>query len=549
MLEWTEVDPGFDDLFALESVGDGRVMARVWTDGDGQGLFGQRIAFSSDGIDWTEAPMPEGLFAEQVNISADRWVVTGRYPDVDRYDIGGDRVFFSDDQGSTWTEMVIDLPTDPVSPYVVESWRAPPVLVSGQRTVLVLMGYPTLDGQALLEDLGRLPAGKRVVFTLPTPDGVSFTLVDSDYPDPYAFYGSLPLQLAAVYGHFDQDEFPESTYEELELTYDEAGLTEADMPDLFDPRYQPSIRILAADGATTEVVASYEGFALLGAATSGGFIVTAFSDGAETVLRSADGLAWSEDPLLDPGFVGGAVSADGTIWGLSFENGGSFDIQRAGAGEMPVTVATFDGLQHPGRPVLGPAGLVVVAQRDPSRSLRADRGLPAEGRLIRDGYELRYNETDASLTLWDLAGDTAIYVFGPEDMRSATPPDGIRVIDDGPGAGVIFEDPETGADLVTFTEDDMAFLVGMAAGESQAASSDDPDWPDLWVGWSAEGTGWGWQSLAETFGIHDAQVWAEFAVGHDFVIARVAAFQPPDPADPTGSGQRLPARWFLARVP
>ena len=134
-------------------------------------------------------------------------------------------------------------------------------------------------------------------------------------------------------------------------------------------------------------------------------------------------------------------------------------------------------------------------------------------------------------------------------MRSATPPDGIRVIDDGPAAGVVFEDPETGADLVAFTEDDMAFLVGLAAAESQAASSGDPDEPELWVGWSDDGMAWGWQSLADAFGIHDAQIWPEFAVGHDFVIARIAAFQPPDPADPTGSGQVIPPRWFLARVP
>ena len=50
-----------------------------------------------------------------------------------------------------------------------------PGLVAGKRMVLMLSGYTTIDGQALLEDVGRLPDGKRVVFTLPTPDGVSFT--------------------------------------------------------------------------------------------------------------------------------------------------------------------------------------------------------------------------------------------------------------------------------------------------------------------------------------------------------------------------------------
>ena len=175
VLQWTEIDPGFDDLFMLESVGDGRVIARAWADGDGPGLFGERVVVSANGTDWTDVPVPEGLFPDQVNISSDRWVLTGRYPDVDPPDIGLDQVFFSDDQGATWTETVIELPSDSASPYAVERWWASSVLVSGERIVLVLSGYTTIDGQALLEDVGRLPDGKRVVFTLPTPDGVSFT--------------------------------------------------------------------------------------------------------------------------------------------------------------------------------------------------------------------------------------------------------------------------------------------------------------------------------------------------------------------------------------
>lgn len=547
VLEWTEVDPGFDDLFALESVGDGRVMARVWTEGDTQGLFGQRFVISSDGVDWTEVPMPEGLFGEHVSLSAGRWVVTGRYPDVDRRDVGADRVFFSDDQGSTWTEVMIDLPSDPVSPFVAKTWRASPVLVSGERMVLVLSGYSTLDGQALLEDLGRLPAGQRVVSTIPTPDGVFITLVDSDDPHPYALFGSLSSHLAGVYGHDDEEEFAELT--DVELAYDEVGVTEAEMLDLLAPNSDPSIRILAGDGSTTEVVASYEGWILSGAATDEGFVVTSLGDSGEAVLRSPDGLAWSEDPSLDPAFFRDIVSADATIWGIRRQTGGSFGIQRGDIGEAPATLATFDGLKYPGELAVGPAGLVVVAERDLSRSLRTDRGLPEEGRVARDGYELRYNEAERSLTLWDLAGDTAIYAFGPAEMQSATLPDGVRVIDDGETAAVVFEDPETGADLVTFTEEDMASLVGMTAAELRDPSSGDPQWPDLWVGWSAEGTDWGWQSLADAFGIHRATIWPEFAVGHDFVIARVAAFQHPDPADPTDDGQVLPTRWFLARVP
>ena len=558
VLEWTEIDPGFDDVFDLKSVGDGRVVARGWTDGEGQGLFGQRVVVSANGTDWAEVPMPDGLFPELANIASDRWVVTGQSLDSGWPEEAVDRVFFSDDQGSTWTEMVIELPSSSTSPYAVELWRASSVLVSGEQVVLAVSGLTTIDGQTLLEDVGRLPAGKRVAFAAPIPDGVSFTLINSDVENPYGSVTSPAWNLAAVYSHLDEEALPELTSEELVLTYDEVDLSEAEMFDLFAPGSGPLTRILASEGTTPEVVAGFEGWVLSGAATDEGFIVTAVDDGGERVLSSRDGLVWSEDPSLDPGSSGGTIAADGTIWRVAFETGGSFDIQRAHVGEVPATVATFDGLQYPGTLVVGPAGIVVVAQRDLRRSLRTNQGLPAEGRVTRDGYELRYNEAERSLTLWDLAEDTAIYEFGPTEMQSDTLPDGVRVIADDRAAGIVFEDPETGADLVSFTEEDMAALVGMTAAEVRSASSGDPEWPEHWVGWSADGTAWGWERLVDAFDIDGGRIWAEFAVGGDFVLARVATFQPPDPTDDADDqsaaaqnlgGHLLPTRWFIATVP
>ena len=557
VLEWTEIDPGFDDVFDLKSVGDGRVVARGWTDGEGQGLFGQRVVVSANGTDWAEVPMPDGLFPELANIASDRWVVTGQSLDSGWPEEAVDRVFFSDDQGSTWTEMVIELPSSSTSPYAVELWRASSVLVSGEQVVLAVSGLTTIDGQTLLEDVGRLPAGKRVAFAAPIPDGVSFTLINSDVEDPYGSVTSPAWNLAAVYSHLDEEALPELTSEELVLTYDEVDLSEAEMFDLFAAGSWPLTRILVGEGTTPEVVAGFEGWVLSGAATDEGFIVTAVDDGGERVLSSRDGLVWSENPSLDPGSSGGTIAADGTIWRVAFETGGSFDIQRAHVGEVPATVATFDGLQYPRVPLLGPAGLVIIATASSGGSPRIDDGLP-EGRVARDGYELRYNEPEGGLTLWDLTEDTAVYVFGPEDMRSETPPEGVRQINDGQSVGLVFEDPESGADLVTFTGEDLASLVGMTAAELEAASSGDPEWPEQWVGWSADGTAWGWESLADAFGIDDGDIWAEFAVGHDYVIARVATFQPPDPTNDADDqsaaaqnlgGHLLPTRWFIATVP
>ena len=553
VLQWTEIDPGFDDLFMLESVGDGRVTARAWADGDGQGLFGERVVVSANGTDWTDVPLPEGLFPDQVSLSSDRWVVTGRYLDVDPHDIGVDRVFFSDDQGATWTETVIELPSDSASPYAVERWWASSVLVAGKRIVLALTGSSTIDGQALLEDLGLLPAGKRVVFSLPTPDGVSFTLVDADASNAYTSFTSTAFGLASKYGHFQAEEAPSPTYDELELSYGEVGFTKAEMFDLFSPRAGLLSRILTSDGSTGQVVASPDGWILSGAATDDGFVLTLLDERGETILTSPDGLDWSEETSPQSDYAGGTISTDGTIWWAVSESEGSFDVQRARLGEAATTVATVKGLQYPSPPLVGRAGLMIIATASPSGPPGIDGGLP-QGRIARDGYELRYNEPEGGITLWDLTEDTAVYVFGPEDMRIETSPEGVRQIDDGQSFGLVFEDPETGADLVTFTGDDLASLVGMTAEELEAASSGDPEWPEEWVGWSADGTAWGWESLADAFGIDDGDIWTEFAVGRDFVIARVVTFQLLDPADQSGpsvsqDGHVLPTRWFLAKIP
>lgn len=444
VLEWTEIDPGFDDLFELKSVGDGRVISRAWTDGDG-GFFGQRIVVSANGKDWTEVPIPGDLFPEQVNLSADRWVVTGRIPDVDRSDVGPDRVFFSDDQGATWTEMAIDVPAEASSPYAGRSLRASSVLVSGEQIVLPLLALPGFDGQAMLDDLGLLPPGKKVIFSLPTPDGVSFTLIDTDAPYPYSDLTSVAFSLIATYGALVITDEPDLTYDELDLTYDEVGLTFDEMFDLSNPFDVLQTRLYVSDGLSGEVASSLDALISSAAGTGEGFVLIAADDSGETVLSSPDGFVWSEGPPLRPGFFAGTVSADGTIWTVRPGAGRSLAVQRAAPGEELETVATLHGLREPGIPVVGPAGLVLIATA---------QDVPAPG--------------------------------------------------------------------------------------------DESEGPQQWVGWSADGTRWGWQSLADAFGIDEATAWAEFAVGQDFAIARVATW---GTIDPGAVSSPRPTRWFRAEVP
>ena len=97
VLQWSEIDPGLAGLYRIQSVGDGRVLA--FTGGDSGG----EVVVTTDGADWTELSVPDGIDPEHIDISGDRWLVAGRREDSSP---GGDmpkRVFFSDDRGGPTT--------------------------------------------------------------------------------------------------------------------------------------------------------------------------------------------------------------------------------------------------------------------------------------------------------------------------------------------------------------------------------------------------------------------------------------------------------------
>ena len=183
-------------------------------------------------------------------------------------------------------------------------------------------------------------------------------------------------------------------------------------------------------------------------------------------------------------------------------------------------------------------------------------------------------------TIWQMGSDG----FGSFSIRSGgygeTPTTAAREISGGEGFGVVFEDPGTGDDLVAFTDEDLAPIFMPASdGSTAPLTLEEFEPPSIWVGWSAEGTAWGWQLMADAFGIDDGEPWAEFAVGGDFVLARVQVIEVPQilgsadgqteiattvGSDSSGSassaggqagiawgtsGDLQPPRWFIARVP
>lgn len=549
VLEWVEYEPGIAGLSILQSVGDGRVLARAWPFAGAQDYGGgpdqvtAQVFVTSNGIDWTEVPMPDGVKPDQVDLSGERWLVAGLDSGsglLSYWPFGPtlSRVLFSDDEGTTWTELHLDLVADPApsSQWLMQHSVVMAALVSGTRIVLGIISYETLDAAALLKDRGLLPEGSHVaVWAAIAGDKAVFTLFDP--PDP------------------DDPQADDSTGNEetLQVSIEELGLTAEERAALGGVD-SSRISILSSDGSTVELTAEHDGNAVAGFATGRGFELTIFGERDLLVLTSADGLTWSErQSSWEDHSSSTAVSGD-TIWRILSGRSDGFSVQRGDDGQTPATVATFEGLGPAGDPVAGPAGVAVPAfVVDSDMSSGSDIVMP-EGRVAKDGYELRYNEPEGGVTLWDLAADAPIYEFGPETVASDTVPDGVRQIDDDGSFAVVFEDPETGVDLVTFTDDDLSPILDAPVPDDMYEP------PEQWVGWSADGSLWGWQIVADAFAIDEDQgePWVQLAVGADFVIAQVQTFPRPEPSEATSgqsgmltasSSKPLPPRWFIARVP
>lgn len=548
VLEWAEYEPSIAGLSVLQSVGDGRVLARVWPFagtldyGGGPDDPIAQVFVTSNGIDWTEVPMPDGVKPDQVDLSGERWLVAGLASGSESIGYGplgttSSRVFFSDDEGMTWTELPIDVAAGPVrsSRWLVQRSLVMAALVSGNRIVLGAISYETLDAGALLEDRGLLSEGDHVgVWAATVGDKAVFTLFDAPEPDD-----------VGVGGPAGNEETAEVSVEELGLTTDELAA--------LDGLGNIEISILSSDGSTVELTAQYDGNAVAGFAIRRGFELTVFGERDLLVLTSADGLTWSEQQSSweDHSFSVG-VAGD-TVWRVMSGLVDGFSVQRGDDGKPPATVATFEGLEEAGDPVAGPAGVAVLAfVVDSEESSRFDIVVP-QGRVAKDSYELRYNEPEGGITLWDLTDDAPVYEFGPETVGSGTVPDGVRESHNDGSFAMVFRDPETGTDLVTFTHDDLRPIL-------EAPIPDDTyKPPKQWLGWSADGSHWGWQAVTDAFDIDDeGEPWVELAVGGDFVIAQVQIFPPPEPSEATSqqsatltasSSEPPPLRWFVAQVP
>ena len=481
-LVWTEVDLadaiGADEhsTIGLKSVGDGRVLAMSFVD---RGI--DKILVTDDSTEWAPIPVPAGFLPWEVDIIGDRWLIQGWDSTVEA---PSTQILFSDDQGASWTELVVDL--------------------------------GSFEGTAWIT--GAIVAGERIV-----------VMAQSDAWQP----------------DIDQALDVEMAYEPSE----------------------ERVHLFLSNGGPPELVAEFPGWASSGGyGASDGFHLILYGPEGDQLLYSPNGRQWTTTSVD----VEITDSARSELW-TTDETDGKFRVERfEGVYGWDQVLTLPYGIGWMPDLAVGPAGVAGVG--GPATSNDEADGYFALPDIVfeKDGYELRYNQPVGGITLWSLENDSAVHVFDAETLQSEGEFRGVSEVEDEDGSMlVVFLDPETGTELVTFSDEELAAAVMEA--ESAAYSEYDPN--EYLIGWSVDGSDWEWQTLQEAFGLPERNpgdnsfTEVQVAVGQSFVLAQVQTFEFPeaefdeDLEVGVGVGQSdstsaylsapispSPPRWFIARV-
>lgn len=532
-LEWTEIELDVPYGLSIHATSDGRVVAVGGSPAGDSFPAATHLLVTEDGAAWTQVPLPDDIVLFSVAMSDERIAISassraGTAAGGDAADMGVP-ILVSDDQGATWAEATLDIQTarrglhdDATVEFSLAS-----VSVSGDYVVAAVQGHVRLNVASLLVDVGLVDTDAHIAGWTSEGDSVRVWLDNSD-----------------------------GTETELRFSHDDLALTDSQRALLGDERGGPlhGGRVFLYGGNDTELafLASYSGWAGASSATDDGFRLTVSTAEGHNLVASADGESWSVHPLARSTTSEllhvDALAPDGTVWTARFsttlDGGTGGSVHRWRVGESGTQTAHFPSIEVLHGLAAGPAGLVVggLAGID-DLDLAGDQSLP-EGRLTKDGYELRFNEPEGGVTLWGLTAGEAVYVFDYEAIQGSTTPPGVRSEGNGDSTTLTFEDPETGDDLVTFTVQELLEVMGPLPTIAADA-------PEQWVGWSADGVRWGWEPAQDAFGLGVTDGVARFAVGEDFVIAMVWLIPSPAFAEGTDADDigRIPeTRWFVGRV-
>jgi len=339
MLRWTEIDPPFETAFGLDSVGDGRILTRV------QQEDGWRVAVTSNGTHWMDVPIPDGIRPGLVDISGDRWLVTGfelADDSVSSHHLGGlqhvgTRLFYSDDAGDTWVELALDYPAPETAvPYLIKRSRLGAALVDGEQIVIALNSVTALDLWTLIRDRGLAP-------DLGEINAVGWTTRDLtvEHRQP----GDRDIRRSVF------------TFEELDLTADQVDV-------LRNLGADSLTRVFVSDGSAPELVGAYSGWNIYGVAAADGFVLHV-AGSTDRLLTSADGTSWTEIPM-DPSYecppYPVAVDSSGSIWAVATVSGAATVVKSIDLLSGFETAAILEGLVCIAELDAGPAGLAATAR-------------------------------------------------------------------------------------------------------------------------------------------------------------------------------------------
>ena len=528
VLQWSELELELPDGFFVHSTSDGRVAVIGGSFTGDAFSTALHLLVSEDGAEWTSVPLPEDVFPTSVDMSERRMALGGwRNAEPSAGNIAGGQgvmASVSDDGGSTWTHTRFQ--AEAVAQYLSDDATAEFVLasvyVSGDYVVVAAQGFVRLDAESLLVDAGLVPADARISGWESVGDSVRVWLDEGNGAET-----------------------------ELRYSFDDLALTESQKTLLRDVPGDARTFLFGGNGAELGAVAAFDGWVSSGRGTEDGFHLILSTDEGDSVLTSSDGESWSVRSLerfSTPDFFHfDAFSPDGTIWTARVaptrDDAAGSSIHRWRVDEPVAQTADIPVFEAVRGLAAGTAGLVMGGLRGLESAAAGNDDFWSDGSVTKEGYELRIGEPEGGMTLWDLSADEAVYVFGPEDVQGSETPPGVRFEGSGDSGSLTFEDLESGADLVTFTLQELLPVLDLSSAAELGL-------PAVWVGWSGDGVQWGWELAQDAFGLEDGVATVRFAVGRDFVVAVVAAI--PAPAFPDGASvvERIPAlHSFIARTP
>ncbi len=274
-LVWTEVDLadalGADEhsTISLESVGDGRVLAMSFVD---RGV--DKILVTESSTEWTPIPFPAGFFPWTVDIIGNRWLIRGWDTTIEA---PSTQILFSDDQATTWTELVVDLGLVDGT-----SWIADAIVAEDRIVVVVLSdSEPPVIEEGADDDVDYGPSVSSVHVFL--SDG-----------GPAEWVAEYPGWFTTGYGASDGFHLTISGPD---------GLLVMESP---DGRHwtSTSLDVENADVAQNELWTTDE--------TGGEFRVERFEGvyGSDRVLTLHEGVSWMVDLAVGPAGVAGVGASE-----------------------------------------------------------------------------------------------------------------------------------------------------------------------------------------------------------------------------------------------